>query len=243
MPAHVVQQPGVLGFLESLRRRGGIPAYQGGGQVTLGPGFGRLIGEFLNVVDHGISKLGEAVEAIGQAMTELIQSHSAKLRGVQDSLLEVRDNLAKMSNDLSMLQQATKGARGGLLGGRGTGTSDSNLAWVSRGEYITPAYAVAQPGVLAFLEALRRSGGNLSAVLESMGRFAFGGLVTRPALAFAARGGLVGSGSSRDLGTLRLVTDEGTVTGLADARIVEALRRQAALGQVRSGGRKPSRYS
>ena len=71
-------------------------------------------------------------------------------------------------------------AGGGLLGGRGTGTSDSNLAWVSRGEYIMPARAVAQPGVLAFLEALRRSGGNLRRVLDGMGRFALGGLVPRP---------------------------------------------------------------
>ena len=53
------------------------------------------------------------------------------------------------------------GAGGGLLGGRGTGTSDSNLVRVSRGEYIVPARAVRQPGVLAFLEALRRSGGSL----------------------------------------------------------------------------------
>ena len=40
-----------------------------------------------------------------------------------------------------------------------------------------PARAVAQPGVLAFLEALRRSGGNLSRVLDGMGRFAIGGMV------------------------------------------------------------------
>ena len=40
-------------------------------------------------------------------------------------------------------------ARGGLMGGRGTGTSDSNLAWLSRGEHVMPARAVRQPGVLA----------------------------------------------------------------------------------------------
>ena len=51
-------------------------------------------------------------------------------------------------------------ARGGLLGGRGTGTSDSNLAWLSRGEHIMPASVVRQPGVLSFLESLRR-GGNI----------------------------------------------------------------------------------
>src|SRR6478672_6877746 len=81
-------------------------------------------------------------------------------------------------------------AGGGLIGGRGTGTSDSNLAWVSRGEHIMPARAVAQPGVLALLEALRRSGGDLSWVLGQIGRFAMGGPVGLPALASAGLGGM-----------------------------------------------------
>jgi hypothetical protein len=130
-------------------------------------------------------------------------------------------------------------ARGGLMGGRGTGTSDSNLAWVSRGEHIMPARAVRQPGVLAFLEALRRSGGNLSRVLDGMGRFALGGLVPRPMPAFAA-GGLNGGMSNvtiqfpglPEIGGLR-----------ASSSAVDELRKAAALAQVRSGGRKPSRYS
>ena len=91
--------------------------------------------------------------------------------------------------------QATAGvdaggfARGGLMGGRGSGTSDSNLAWLSRGEHIMPAYAVRQPGVLQLLEALRRSGGNLRGVLDRMGHFAMGGMVGIPAY---ASGGTVG---------------------------------------------------
>ena len=128
-------------------------------------------------------------------------------------------------------------AEGGLLGGRGTGTSDSNLAWVSRGEYITPARAVAQPGVLGFLEALRRSGGNLSRVLDGMGRFALGGMVPRmPAF---ATGGLAG-GSNVTIQFPGLPA----IGGLrASSDVVDQLHRAAALAQVRSGGRKPSRYS
>jgi hypothetical protein len=129
-------------------------------------------------------------------------------------------------------------ARGGLLGGRGTGTSDSNLAWVSRGEHIMPARAVAQPGVLALLEALRRSGGNLSRVLDGMGRFALGGLVPRMP-AFAA-GGAVGSMSHVTIAFPGLPA----IGGLrASSDVVDQLQRAAALAQVRSGGRKPSRYS
>jgi hypothetical protein len=129
-------------------------------------------------------------------------------------------------------------ASGGLLGGRGTGTSDSNLAWVSRGEHIMPARAVAQPGVLAFLEALRRSGGNLSRVLDGMGRFALGGMVPRMP-AFAA-GGAVGSMSHVTIAFPGLPP----ISGLrASSAVVDELHRAAALAQVRSGGRKPSRYS
>jgi len=128
-------------------------------------------------------------------------------------------------------------AGGGLLGGRGTGTSDSNLAWVSRGEHIMPARAVAQPGVLAFLEALRRSGGNLSRVLDGMGRFALGGVV--PRMAFAG-GGAVGSMSHVTIAFPGLPA----ISGLrASSAVVDELHRAAALAQVRSGGRKPSRYS
>jgi hypothetical protein len=130
-------------------------------------------------------------------------------------------------------------ARGGLLGGRGSGTSDSNLAWVSRGEHIMPAAAVRQPGVLAFLEALRLTGGNLRAVFDGMGRFALGGLVRGPIPAFAG-GGMVGG----HLGTLTLGLPSGdSVTVRATSGVVDQLRKEAALAQVRSGGRKPSRYS
>jgi len=130
-------------------------------------------------------------------------------------------------------------AHGGLLGGRGTGTSDSNLAWVSRGEHIMPARAVQQPGVLALLEALRRSGGDLSRVLGGMGRFALGGMVRGPIPAYAA-GGLAGGGNHVTIQFPGLPA----ISGLrASSDVVEQLHRAAALAQVRSGGRKPSRYS
>ena len=134
---------------------------------------------------------------------------------------------------------ATQGmAGGGLLGGRGSGTSDSNLAWVSRGEHIMPARAVSQPGVLAFLEALRFSGGNLRGVLDGMGRFALGGMVRAPISipAFAGGGGM--SNVTIQFPGLP------EITGLrASSGVVDQLRHAAAMAQVRSGGRKPSRYS
>jgi hypothetical protein len=126
-------------------------------------------------------------------------------------------------------------ASGGLIGGRGNGTSDSNLAWVSRGEHIMPARAVAQPGVLAFLEALRRTGGNLTNLLNGMGHFALGGLVGAPSFASGGNVGMnhvtIAFPGLQPIGGLR-----------ASSPVVEELQRAAAMAQVRSGGRKPSRY-
>ena len=126
-------------------------------------------------------------------------------------------------------------ASGGLIGGRGSGTSDSNLAWVSRGEHIMPARAVRQPGVLALLEALRRSGGSLRGVMDGMGRFAGGGMV--PRLPAFAAGGLVGG--MPHLGTVDLRTDHGSARLMAGASAMEQLSRLAVTKRMTSTGKKP----
>ena len=268
MPARVVRQPGVLGFLEALRRSGGnLPGYAKGGTVKGSPfpfDFNTFVGVFNQVIDQldaaqnaikdadlanieNLRQINNAlVSSIKQAMGSLAEISQtaydaliASAKSLSQNLAGVQKTIESAANALQSLQGAGGKARGGLLGGRGSGTSDSNLAWVSRGEYITPARAVRQPGVLAFLEALRRSGGNLSRVLDGMGRFALGGLVPRPMPAFAA-GGLNGSMSNvtiqfpglPEIGGLR-----------ASSEVVDELRKIAALAQVRSGGRKPSRYS
>jgi hypothetical protein len=216
MPASVVRQPGVLGLLEALRRGGGIPGYADGG--TVGP-----VG-----LQSFLQRLFDITDGLGVDLAQMAR----QLAAMANDLNTAADTLKNLA-----VRAAGGHARGGLLGGRGTGTSDSNLAWVSRGEYITPARAVAQPGVLAFLEALRRSGGNLSRVLDGMGRFALGGMVPRMP-AFAA-GGLAG-GSNVTIQFPGLPA----ISGLrASSDVVDQLNRAAALAQVRSGGRKPSRYS
>jgi hypothetical protein len=190
-------------------------------------GGGLVGGGGTRTVNVSVDSMVQAIEA----NTEAIKSQSSV---IMDLARIITDMAAAVSSALS----ASRSARGGLLGGRGTGTSDSNLAWVSRGEHIMPARAVAQPGVLAFLEALRRSGGNLSNVLDGMGRFALGGMVPRMP-AFAA-GGAVGGMSHVTIAFPGLAP----ISGLrASSAVVDELHRAAALAQVRSGGRKPSRYS
>jgi hypothetical protein len=222
----------------------------------------------LNMTSQALEQTGQAAEQAGQQVeqgmdvaTEAINENTAALQtdawaswtaaavsGAQaaaKAIADLNNEIAAMAfirPDISGGGQGAsigEAAQGGLLGGRGTGTSDSNLAWVSRGEHIMPARAVAQPGVLAFLEALRRSGGNLRGVLDGMGRFALGGLVPRPTLAFAD-GGPVGGMSHVTIQFPGLPP----IAGLrASSAVVDELHRAAALAQVRSGGRKPSRYS
>ena len=202
-----------------------------GGATTLG-----------TAIQGGSDKVGELASKIAGITWDSISSvgvaaWNALTGAIQGAIDKLLTFIGLKPSGPATGEGAPGKAAGGLLGGRGTGTSDSNLAWVSRGEYITPARAVAQPGVLGFLEALRRSGGNLSRLLDGMGRFALGGMVPRMP-AFAA-GGLVG-GSNVTIQFPGLPA----ISGLrASSDVVDQLHRAAALAQVRSGGRKPSRYS
>jgi predicted Zn-dependent protease with MMP-like domain len=225
------------------------------------PAFAQLLGGFkqvmVNIVtdfqnlplDQAIANLGNrlapAFAALGELLSPLLSQIGNALGAalVSGIIAAVKARFSGDAGTMGPLQPGAAGfeqrAGGGLLGGRGTGTSDSNLAWVSRGEHIMPAAAVAQPGVLAFLEALRRSGGNLAGVLNGMGRFALGGMVPRAMPAFAG-GGLAAGMSNVTIAFPGLPP----IGGLrASSAVVDELRKSAALAQVRSGGRKPSRYS
>ncbi len=68
-------------------------------------------------------------------------------------------------------------AVGGRVTGPGTGTSDSIPAYLSAGEYVIRAAVVAQPGVLAHLEALN-AGMSTPPLRTPRQRFASGGLAT-----------------------------------------------------------------
>ena len=274
MPARAVRQPGVLGFLEALRRSGRIPGFAAGGLVS-GGGTSAVtfrVDQMLEAIERNtqaIASMADAIIQLGGIVARLVGGVSKQVAGVSKQVdgvaqeqqrlrTEMKNAFPEVGPDSDVFweelfrrsgsnQNTTRGTDrmplpfggGGLLGGRGTGTSDSNLAWLSRGEHIMPARAVSRPGVLAFLEALRRSGGNLSQVLDGMGRFALGGMVPRAIPAFAA-GGLAGGMSNvtiqfpglPEIGGLR-----------ASSGAVDELRKAAALAQVRSGGRKPSRYS
>jgi len=171
----------------------------------------------------GFDQLWGQIATSGAAALGTINSGMDTLIGKLDQAVRLMGQLSAGGGGGG----ATAGsfAHGGIIGGTGSGTSDSNLAWVSRGEHIMPARAVSQPGVMAFLEALRRTGGDLRGVLGHIPRFAEGGAVGMSHVTIAFPG-------LPPVGGLR-----------APGGVVDELRRAAAMAQVRSGGRKPSRYS
>jgi hypothetical protein len=203
-------------------------------------------GAFENIpIGQATQALGTVTTSVNQVGTAFGTAATASTSAIGEMVTAMGQLIDKLTTAVGLTQQLSAGggaaaaapghASGGLIGGRGTGTSDSNLAWVSRGEHIMPARAVSQPGVLAFLEALRRTGGNLTDLLNGMGHFALGGLVGAPS--FAAGG--VNSMSHVTIAFPGLPA----IGGLrASSSVVEELRKAAGLAQVRSGGRKPSRY-
>jgi len=219
--AAAVRQFGA-GFFGALNA-GRIPGYARGGEVVT------VSGQFFGQIDGWIRRLESALGGIGTAMTQLtdgtmqlLANHSRSLRQAQDAIVDVMVALGQLSTSAG-----AGAARGGLIGGRGSGTSDSNLAWLSRGEFVITAAAVRRLGV-GFFAALNAG---------MIPGFALGGLVPRPAF---AGGGSVGGGNHVTI----QFPGVPPVGGLrASSAVVEQLQKAAALAQVRSGGRKPSRYS
>jgi hypothetical protein len=200
-------------------------------------GWGLIFSSLGSMIESAFSGIWDSLTSGASAAINMVSGLIDRLIAKLNAAWETLKNIVGLGGSPATGGGGSGFAAGGLLGGSGSGTSDSNLAWVSRGEYITPARAVAQPGVLAFLEALRRSGGNLAAVLDGMGRFALGGLVRTPIAIPAFAGGGMNHVTIQFPGLPE-------ITGLrASSGVVDELRHAAALAQVRSGGRKPSRYS
>ena len=80
--------------------------------------------------------------------------------GISKSLrrkLKDNDNISDkfIDNYIHVWGSGNKMANGGIVSGRGTGTSDSNLAWLSNREYVMPAKATAKPNNRLILDSMR----------------------------------------------------------------------------------------
>lgn len=92
----------------------------------------------------------DELELIANRPSEINSNLRAKMReqdGITDDML---DKYIRLYNP-----GFRRHANGGILRGRGTGTSDSNLAWLSNNEYIMPAKQVAKPNNRMILDQMR----------------------------------------------------------------------------------------
>jgi hypothetical protein len=161
--------------------------------------------------------------------TTFQQKWTAALAAVQEMLKQVGSPPASESSGGS---SGGGNARGGLIRGPGTGTSDSILGRLSAGEYV-----------------VRADGSNL---MDAVGHFAngfsLGGLVHNlsPRIpSFAAGGPVTVSGGSGGLHPLTLVMPGGEKISnmFATPSAAEAMNRYAVLRRVASGGRRQGAVS
>jgi len=121
--------------------------------------------------DASIQFRQAAVEGIEQGISSVLKNLD-KFEDAGDVIKGVFRSIAQAIADLAaeiIAKQATLAllrafgggaaggtgfAEGGEVGGQGTGTSDSNLAWLSKGEFVVRQSVVRQPGAKEFLEAM-----------------------------------------------------------------------------------------
>lgn len=186
--------------------------------------------------------------AIQGAFSALVAGIEAGIRTVMSAIAGVVDAIGSAAQSLASLLGAagssvgaaaagtTAGfARGGLVRGGGSSTSDSIPARLSNGEFVMSARAVSNLGV-----------GTLHALNGARG-FALGGLVTLPgrlerAPLRLAGGGLVRAGGGHGA-TINLTIGGESFRGLSAPDEVAAHMQRFARGrQMTAGGTKPSWY-
>jgi hypothetical protein len=92
------------------------------------------------------------------------------------------DKAVSASSDNSNTAAAGK-ARGGIIRGSGSGTSDSIRAWLSNGEFVHRAAAVRKYGI-GFMQAIN----SLRFPMDHVRGFVGGGMVMTPSMRFAGGG-------------------------------------------------------
>jgi hypothetical protein len=199
--------------------------------------------------DTFVGLWNSATEAIKNAWTSVTDWISGKIDALLAVLQSLIDKATAIASAVKSAFSASTGgegvstaglggfARGGVIRGPGTGTSDSILARVSDGEYIVRASAAsANRGLLDAINsgfnAPRYALGGLvdalSNIMPSSPGFAAGGLVT------AGAGGGSGGG-----GAVHLHFGNETIAIPTDAQTLAQVARAARQAQTLSAGKKP----
>ena len=133
------------------------------------------LAEVFNSAASGGQSLVQTLQRIGQSLAQVLSQWLA----LQALGLFIHAPEAASAFTTPDITGIPLHAKGGLIRGPGTGTSDSILARLSAGEYVVPAATVARPGVLGSLQRLVH--GRIGPALEGATyRFASGGYVPAP---------------------------------------------------------------
>lgn len=123
--------------------------------------FGALINNLWGMVRGLFVKIGtSAGDAIGGALRSAVNAALGFIEGALNKPIALINGVLGALNNLPGVNIGKIGrlhlprlATGGYVGGAGSATSDSNLAWLSRGEYVVKADTVRRYGV-EFMDAL-----------------------------------------------------------------------------------------
>ena len=122
----------------------------------------RIVGFFQagwNAVKAGVQALAGGIKSVFGTISGVIKAPiNAIIGGINSVIkkingLKVPDWVPVIGGAHTSFPTIPKLATGGLVQGVGTGTSDSNMAWLSRGEYVVKADTVRRYGV-EFMDAL-----------------------------------------------------------------------------------------
>lgn len=122
----------------------------------------RIVGFFQagwNAVKSGVQALAGGIKSVFGTISGVIKAPiNAIIGGINSVIkkinsLKVPDWVPVIGGSHTNFPTIPKLATGGYVGGVGSGTSDSNMAWLSRGEYVVKADTVRRYGV-EFMDAL-----------------------------------------------------------------------------------------
>ena len=168
----------------AARRKALVSADQQGTQLTqTGQTFANTLSSWLSSSINQVNSLSDAFRSLALAILAAVQQ-----------MLAAKAAQWIVSSIPGMTTPTAK-ARGGLIRGPGSATSDSIFALLSNGEYVMRAYAVQAPGVLAHLEALNRGVPLAQAPImtsrdQTIRQFAEGGLASARPLRGAGQSGV-----------------------------------------------------
>lgn len=147
----------------------------------------RAFADMLKNIDK-FKSAGDALKSIFRSIVSTLQDLLAEIIAKQMMMALIKAIGSATGTGMKDGGEVGAMASGGQVGGRGTGTSDSNLTWLSRGEFVVRQAVVSQPGMLAFLHALNGSGGRSLSTSGGIPRFAAGGLNTGQGMSSAGGG-------------------------------------------------------